>query len=389
MIGPMSREDLAITLGIEEEFFLVDPDSGNLLADPDPAIFDTCEKACGPHKVTREFLRSQIETNTRVCGSVAELREALRETRRIVVEAADQHGVNVMAASTHPFASWKEQAPTPRERYARFATTFQDNVRRFLIGGMHVHAGFGDPDSRIRIMTAIRRYLPLLHALSTSSPFSAGRETGFKSWRLSLVGGLPRTGLPAPLRSRTEYDRLVGEYQRMKFLDDGSELWWDIRPSHAFPTVELRICDVCTHIEDAVCIAALFASLVRLLMRWDRRGDLPREPLTEIIAENRWVAQRYGVLGFFGNAAREGGRADIHDLVADLVDQVASDARALGCEAETRHALSIIREGTSADRQVDLFRLRRLEGDTDEEALHRVVDLLVAETREGIGQASH
>ena len=387
MTGTANREDLAITLGVEEEFFLVDPGSRDLIADPNPAIFDTCEKTCGPHKIVHEFLRSQIETNTRVCESVSELSQALRESRRVVIEAAERHGATVMAASTHPFASWREQAPTPRERYRRFAATFQDNVRRFIVGGMHIHAGFGNADSRIRIMTAIRRYLPLLHALSTSSPFNAGRETGFKSWRLSLVGGLPRTGMPGPLRSRAEYDRLVAEYRRMKFINDGSELWWDIRPSQANPTVEMRICDVCTRIEDAVCIAALYASLIRLLMRWDREGALPPEPLTEIIAENRWVAQRYGVLAFFGDTTREEGRVDIDDLMTDLVKELASDARALGCEAETRRALAIIREGTSADRQVDLFRLRRLEGDTEEAALHRVVDLLLAETLEDIGEA--
>ena len=388
MTEAASREDFAITLGVEEEFFIVDPGSRDLIADPNPAIFDTCEKTRGPHKIMHEFLRSQIETNTRVCESVSELSQALRESRRVVIEAAERHGATVMAASTHPFASWREQAPTPRERYRRFAATFQDNVRRFIVGGMHIHAGFGNADSRIRIMTAIRRYLPLLHALSTSSPFNAGRETGFKSWRLSLVGGLPRTGMPGPLRSRAEYDRLVAEYRRMKFINDGSELWWDIRPSQANPTVEMRICDVCTRIEDAVCIAALYASLIRLLMRWDREGALPPEPLTEIIAENRWVAQRYGVLAFFGDTTREEGRVDIDDLMTDLVEELASDARALGCEAETRRALAIIREGTSADRQVDLFRLRRLEGDTDEAALHRVVDLLLAETREEIGEAS-
>ena len=387
MTEAASREDLAITLGVEEEFFIVDPGSRDLIADPNPAIFDTCEKTCGPHKIVHEFLRSQIETNTRVCESVSELSQALRESRRVVIEAAERHGATVMAASTHPFASWREQAPTPRERYRRFAATFKDNVRRFIVGGMHIHAGFGNADSRIRIMTAIRRYLPLLHALSTSSPFNAGRETGFKSWRLSLVGGLPRTGMPGPLRSRAEYDRLVAEYRRMKFINDGSELWWDIRPSQANPTVEMRICDVCTRIEDAVCIAALYASIIRLLMRWDREGALPPEPLTEIIAENRWVAQRYGVLAFFGDTTREEGRVDIDDLVTDLVEELASDARALGCEAETRRALAIIREGTSADRQVDLFRLRRLEGDTDEAALHRVVDLLLAETRKDIGEA--
>ena len=377
--------DGAITLGVEEEFFLVDPDSGDLLADPAPAIFEACEAAAGPHKIVREFLRSQIETNTRVCASVAEVRGALRETRRIVVEAAESHGAAVMAASTHPFASWRAQLPTPRERYERFAMTFQDNVHRFVIGGMHIHAGFGDADSRIRVMTALRRYLPVLHALSTSSPFSDGRETGFKSWRLTLVGNLPRTGLPESLGSRADYDRLVAEYRAMRFIEDGSELWWDIRPSHAYPTVEMRICDVCTRIEDAVCIAALYASLIRMLLRRDREGTLPPEPLIEILAENRWIAQRYGVLAFFGDAASKDGRVDIHDVVGELVEKLAEDARALGCEAETRRALDIVREGAAADRQVDLYRLRRLEGDTEAEAFHRVVDLMLAETREGIG----
>ncbi|MCY4498497.1 MAG: glutamate-cysteine ligase family protein, partial [Rhodospirillaceae bacterium] len=188
MTAAAGKGDLSITLGIEEEFFLVDPDSRDLLADPDPGIFKTCDENRGPHKVVREFLRSQIETNTRVCGSVAEVRTALQETRRIVIEAAERHGAAVMAASTHPFAIWRDQSPTPRDRYTRFAATYQEAVRRAVVGGMHIHAGFGDADTRIRVMTAIRRYLPLLHALSTSSPFNAGHETGFKSYRLTIIG---------------------------------------------------------------------------------------------------------------------------------------------------------------------------------------------------------
>ena len=386
MTGAVNEGDLTITLGVEEEFFLVDPESRDLLPDPDPGIFDACEKNRGPHKVVREFFRTQIETNTRVCESVADVRAALCETRRLVIEAAERHGAAVMAASTHPFAAWKAQVTTPRDRYERFAITFQETTRQFLVGGMHIHAGFGDPDSRIRVMTAVRRHLPVLHALSTSSPFTDGRETGFKSYRLNLVGGLPRTSLPGPLWSRAEYDRLVADYRRMDFIDDGSELWWDIRPSHAYPTVEMRICDVCTRLDDAVCMAALYASLIRMLLRQDREGALPSEPPTEIIAENRWLAQRYGVLAFFGDP-RGGGRMDIDDWTAELVEALAGDARALGCEAELRHALAIIREGTGADRQVDLFRLRRLEGDTVEEALRHVVDLVLADTREGIGEA--
>ncbi|MDE0530660.1 MAG: carboxylate-amine ligase [Albidovulum sp.] len=383
MIRLAMRDDLEISLGIEEEFFLVDPETRDLISDPDPAIFGDCEEYCGPHKVVHEFLRSQIETNTKVCATVAELREAVSETRRVVISAAEKHGAAVLASSTHPFAAWAQQKTTPKNRYENFTARFQDVVRRLLVGGMHIHVGFGDPDTRIRVMTAIRRYLPVFHALSTSSPFSGGRETGFKSWRLAIVGSLPRTGIPSPLRSWAEYDRMVANYRRMNFLGDGSELWWDIRPSHSFPTVEMRICDVCPRMEDGVCIAALYASLIRMLVRKEQSGLLPTEPLTEIIAENRWIAQRYGVFAFFGDAT-QGGQADIDDFMNELIGEIGSDAEALGCEAEVRHALKIVREGAGADRQLDLFRLRRLEGDDTTEALRRVVDLVISETREGI-----
>ena len=379
-----NQEDLNITLGVEEEFFLVDPESRDLLADPDPRIFEACEAGIGPHKVTREALRPQIETNTRVCESVAEAREALRETRGIVIEAAGAYGAAVLGSSTHPFAAWREQTITPRERYTRFQVTFQEAMRRMVVGGMHIHAGFGDPESRIRVMTAIRRYLPAIHALSTSSPFNSGRDTGYKSYRLNLIGNLPRTNLPPPLRTRTEYEEIVAEYQRMKFIENGSEIWWDVRPAHAYPTLELRICDICPWMEDAIAIAALYTSLLRWLIRQDEEGALPPEPLTEIIAENRWVAHRYGTLAFFGDSSNESGRVDVDDFMHELVEKLAPDARELGCEMELRHTLTIIRQGSGADRQADLYRLRRLEGDTDEEALRQVVDLVLAETKEGV-----
>ena len=375
--------DPAITLGIEEEFFLVDPETRDLLADPDPAIFEACERNRGPHKVVREFLRSQIETNTSVCGSVREARNALRETRRVVVQAAEAHGAAVLASSTHPFAAWAAQMPTPKERYERFAVTFQESMRRMLVSGMHIHAGFGDADERIRIMTAVRRHLPLLHALSGSSPFNSGHATGFKSYRLNLTGALPRTSLPGPLRSVAEYDRLVDNYRRAQFIRNGSELWWDIRPSPNFPTIEVRICDICPLMEDALCITALYASLVRCLLRHLRAGTLLPEPPTEIIAENRWLAQRYGVLAFLGHPTRDG-RIDIADYAEEFVAELADDARALRCEDEVRHALTIIRDGSGADRQLDHYRLRRLEGDSDEEALRSVVDLVMAETKAGV-----
>ena len=376
--------ELPITLGVEEEFFLVDPETRDLVADPPVAVFEACEKHAGPHKVVREFLRSQVETNTRVCASVAELGEALKETRRVVVEAAEAHGLRAMATSTHPFGAWHAQATTPHDRYRRFAVTFQESVRRFMVAGIHVHAGFGDAELRLRVMTAVRRYLPFLHALSASSPFNAGRETGFKSYRLNLIGALPRTSLPPHLRSRAEYDELVKSYQALDFIGDGSELWWDIRPSTRFPTIELRICDACTRMEDALCVAALYACLIRKLARDHAAGALPPEPPTELIAENRWLASRYGVLAFMADN-HFGGRVDIDDIATALVQDLSEDARALDCVAEIRRAPVIVREGTGADRQIDLYRLRRLEGDTETQALRAVVDAAIAETRHGLG----
>ena len=170
-------------------------------------------------------------------------------------------------------------------------------------------------------MTAMRPYLPLIHALSTSSPFHGGRETGFKSYRLNIMGVLPRTSLPGPMSSRAEYERLLATYQRMRFIQSGSELWWDIRPSQNFPTVEIRICDVCPRLDDVSGIVALYASLVRRLSRLDSAGLLPPDPPTEIIAENRWLAQRYGVLAFFGDMNSAEGRVDIEDYAARLVEE--------------------------------------------------------------------
>ena len=172
----------------------------------------------------------------------------------------------------------------------------------------------------------------------------------------------------------------------MRFIADGSELWWDIRPSHTYPTIELRICDVCPRVRDAVSIAALFACLVRRLARLDGEGALPPEPLTELIAEDRWTAQRYGVFAFFGDAGSGSGRVDIEDRLAVLVEELVPDARALGCEAEVARVKTIVREGTGADRQIDHYRLRLLEGDSEQEALRSVVDLMLAETTQQLRQ---
>ena len=376
----MPEPDLTFTFGIEEEFFLVDPETRDLVADPDPGIMERCQRERGPHTVVPELLCSQIETNTRVCSSIADLRAALAETRRLVVESAEAYGARAMAASTHPFAAWREQRVTPKARYREAEMELQEAVRRFLVGGMHIHAGFGDPDSRLRVMTAIRRHLPAFIALSASSPFNDGGFTGYKSYRPVIIGALPRTGLPRPFRSQADFDSLVEEYRRIGAIRDSSEMRTDIRPSHAYPTIELRSCDICPRMDESMALAALYAALLRRLLRQDEAEGLPPEPPTEIIAENCWLAQRYGTLAFIGDA-EQSGRVDIADHVEALVEDVAGDARALGCEEDLRRISAILYDGPSADRQLERYHLSRIEGADHREALSAAVDQVLEETR--------
>ncbi len=377
----MSKLD--ITIGVEEEAFLVDPESRNLVVDPDPGIFEHCEANASPHKVVRELLRTQIESNSRVCNSMTELKQALQETRGVISEAAKKHGAEIAAIGTHPFAAWQDQQPTLKERYKSATLVYQEAVRRFLIGGMHIHAGFGDEESRIKVMNVIRHYLPVFLALSTSSPFREGLETGFKSSRMNIMSSLPRTGIPNEFESHEQYDNLVKEYQRWKFVQDASEFWWDIRPSIHYPTIEMRVCDVCPKFEDALTIAALYVCLIRRYLRSEDRRSYEPEALTEIISENKWQAQRYGIFAFLADPF-DGHRVDIEDIVIRLIEELAEDADALGCTAELNHAKDIVRTGAGADRQLDLYRLAILEGASHEKALDNVVDMVIRETAEGI-----
>lgn len=381
----MTRDnDLHITLGVEEEAFLIDPSTRDLISDPDPKIFDECEKNSVPHKVVREMLRTQIETNSRVCHSVAEVRESLRETRSLISATARKYGAEIVAMSTHPFAAWQDQIPSPKERYESFAMLYQEIIRRFLIGGMHIHAGFGDPDMRIRVMNVVRHYLPLFLGLSTSSPFREGAETGFKSSRMNVLAGLPRTGIPKMLSSYEEFKALEQEYQKWGFISNSGEIWWDIRPSHAYPTIEMRVCDVCTRIDDAMTIVALYACLIRKYMRTQSAGALVSdEILTEIIFENRFQAQRYGTFAFFADP-NDATRTDIDDVLSRLLNELQEDAEALDCISDIEHAKNIVKNGTGADRQLDLYRLAKLNNKSSHEALCDVVDTVAQETLEGV-----
>ena len=369
-----------LTLGIEEELMVVNADTGDAVADPDPAIFETCVRNRGPHQVVDELLRSQIETGTRVCTSITQLRASLYETRTIVIDGTRRHGTAVIASSTHPFARWQEQRVTARRRYEEAEIAYQQEVRRFFVGGMHIHAGFGTPDLRIKVMTAIRPYLPLLLALSASSPFYSGQLTGLKSYRQSVIATLPRTGMPGPIHSGADYEAVVRRYRQVGAIRDPGEIRWDIRPSVSYPTLELRICDICPRVEDAIAITALYGCLIRHLAR--RIEAHPPPPTSEeSIEHSRWLAQRYGTLAFLpaGDPPR---LVDIEDSSRELVGQLEEDADALRCRSELEHIGHIIRFGSSADRQEDIYRLRRLDGASHDAALKAVVDAVIDETEQ-------
>ncbi|MYH90509.1 MAG: YbdK family carboxylate-amine ligase [Gammaproteobacteria bacterium] len=372
-----------ITLGIEEELMIVDPGSRDVVPEPDGQVLVQASEQAGENKVVSEFLRSQVETNSRVCASIAEVEQSLRETRRCVIDAARAHGARIIASSTHPWARWQDQKVTEKDRYRRAEILMQDSVRQFFIGGMHIHAGFGDDDRRIEVMHALRGYLAVFLVLSCSSPFHGGRLTGLKSYRQMAITALPRTGTPPAMRTRNDYDTVLERYLAIEAIEDGSELRWDIRPSASYPTIELRICDICPRIEDAVSIAALYACLIRHLDARLESGERLESIPPESIEEGRWLAQRYGTFAFLPHWKGAGGRIDVEDLVIELVDMLRDDADALGCETALARIPSIISEGNSADRQEDVYRQAILDGANNREALQKVVDLVIAETEPG------
>ncbi|MXY64399.1 MAG: YbdK family carboxylate-amine ligase [Gammaproteobacteria bacterium] len=372
-----------ITLGIEEELMIVDPGSRDVVPEPDGQVLVQASEQAGENKVVSEFLRSQVETNSRVCASIAEVEQSLRETRRCVIDAARAYGARIIASSTHPWARWQDQKVTEKDRYRRAEILMQDSVRQFFIGGMHIHAGFGDDDRRIEVMHALRGYLAVFLVLSCSSPFHGGRLTGLKSYRQMAITALPRTGTPPAMRTRNDYDTVLERYLAIEAIEDGSELRWDIRPSASYPTIELRICDICPRIEDAVSIAALYACLIRHLDARLESGERLESIPPESIEEGRWLAQRYGTFAFLPHWKGAGGRIDVEDLVIELVDMLRDDADALGCETALARIPSIISEGNSADRQEDVYRQAILDGANNREALQKVVDLVIAETEPG------
>jgi len=378
----MKRPNPSFSVGIEEEYMLVEQDTRALAVDPPEAIFAECERRL-PNLVKPEFLKAQIESNTPVCKTVPEARQHLANLRMVISEIAEQHGYAIIAASTHPFAKWQSQLHTDKERYNALAQDLQAVVRRLLICGMHVHVGIDDDELRIDLLNQVSYFLPHILALSTSSPFWQGEITGLQSYRLSVFDELPRTGIPNAFDSYPEYQRHVNMLVDAGLIEDASKLWWDVRPSQNFPTLEMRISDLCTNIDDAASIAALFCCLLRMLYRLKLENKRWRQYSPMLIAENRWRAQRYGIdegMVDFG----KGETVPFPDLLEELMTLISIDAEVLGCVAEINNLQAILSRGTSAHRQVATYNKAIADGADIETALKTVVDFLIIETKSGL-----
>ena len=370
------------TVGIEEEYLLVDPESRNLISEMPVGLLEDCQNTLGDC-VSAEFLQCQIEVGTPVCTSMSQARTELGRLRRGVAEVALAHGAHPIAASTHPFALWNQAKRTVKERYQVIEEDLQAVARRMVICGMHVHVGVDDDESRIDLLGQVTYILPHLLALSTSSPFWQGELTGLKSYRIAVWDEMPRTGLPEAFGSYSEFVRHIDILVKAGVIEDGTKLWWDVRPSMRYPTLEMRISDLCTNIDDAVCIAALYGCWLHMLMRLRRENQRWRRYSAMLINENRWRAQRYGI----DQGLVDFGRGEIvpyKDLLDEILSLIATDAEALGCVAEIEHARTIIQRGTSAHRQIARYQLALQNGADDSEALRDVVDSLIEETLEGI-----
>jgi len=366
------------TLGIEEEYFVFDAETRRAVRHIDKKFLARIQKDLG-ERVTTEMLQSQIEVITPVCTTMTEARGHLSYCRRALGDAARAHGLGIAAMGTFPLAFWPEQQVTPKERYDAILDDLQMIGFRNMLCGMHVHVEVPDPDSRIDLIMRLTPFLPLLLALSTSSPFWQGQMSGLSGYRLAAYDELPRTGLPELFRSKEEFDEYVSALTWAKVIPDASYIWWALRPSLPHPTIELRVADSCTRLNDAIAIAALFRCLARALDR-DRALNAGFDRVGRAITqENKWHAQRYGVGAVFVDPFSRSPLSTRQwlDQVADLI---AADMKALDCEADIRHLDNILAEGTSADRQIDIFTTARAAGAKRLTALKEVVDWAAATT---------
>jgi carboxylate-amine ligase len=361
----------SLTLGVEEEYQVVDPDTCLL----HPYITRVLQEGRITVKgIKPELHQSTVEVGTEVCATPQEVRSEIVRLRSAVTQLAGEHGLRIVASGTHPISSWIESQITPMDRYLGLEEALQDVARRNLIFGTHVHVGIEDREFLIDTMAVVRYFLPHLLALSTSSPFWMGRNTGLKSYRTRVWREFPRSGVPPAFRTWAAYEDLISTLVRANSMEDPSKLWWDLRPSHFYPTLEFRICDMATRVDEVVCLAALTQAIVAKMWKLRRDNLTFRHYSVELLQENKFRAARYGLDGNLidlGKGEEIETRRMIHELV-DFVDDVVDE---LGSREDVEYVAKILEDGSSADRQLRVYQ--------EEGSLEAVVHHLLEETTRG------
>ncbi len=361
------------TLGIEEEFQIVDPQTRELRSHVSE-ILEEGKMLLG-EQIKPEMIQSMVEVGTGVCHNIQEARADISKLRAIIYGLARKNGLAIVAASTHPISHWQDQKIFDDERYALLVQELQAVARSLLIFGLHVHVGVADPERAIHIMNAARYFLPHVLALSTSSPFWMGQQTGLKSYRSEVFKQFPRTDIPDHFDSYGSFQRYVDLLIKTKCIDNGKKIWWDVRPHPFFPTLEFRVCDIPTRVDDTVALAALFQAIVAKLDKLIDQNLGFRLYRRMLVQENKWRAVRYGLDGKLIDFGKQK-EVPVRDLILELlefVDEVLDD---LGSRKEVEHIHTILQRGTSADEQLQVYQ------ETND--LKAVVDRLIERTMENV-----
>jgi carboxylate-amine ligase len=365
--------DHVFTLGIEEEFQIIDPETRELRSHIQQILADG--KMLLHERVKTEMHQSVVEMGTDVCTDVAMAREQVTQFRSDLASAAGRSGLKIASAGTHPFSHWQDQQITAHERYETLVKDLQQIARANLIFGLHVHVGIPDREVGIRVMNQARYFLPHLYALSTNSPFWLGQNTGLKAYRQMIFQRFPRTGIPDAFESLSEYEDYLALLVSTNCIDNAKKIWWDIRLHPFFDTIEFRICDAQSRVDDTIALAALMQAIVMKLHRLLAQNVTFRRYPRRLLDENRWRAGRYGIDGKMIDFGKKR-EVEERELLHEMIEFVAPEVNELGTHREIAHVERILRDGTGADRQLRVF------GQTPD--VKAVVDHIIAETYQGL-----
>ena len=373
----MSTKEHTFTLGIEEEFAIIDPVTRELRSH----IQEILEggKVVLKEQIKPEMHQSVVELGTEVCNSIEHARAHVIDLRSRLAELAGKAGLKIASVGTHPFSHWRDQHITEGERYKQIIEDMQLLARANLIFGLHVHVGIPNREMAIHVMNQARYFLPHLYALSVNSPFWVGEDTGLKGYRLKVFERFPRTGIPDSFESLSEYEDYCKLLVKTGCIDNAKKIWWDIRLHPFFDTLEVRVCDAQTRVDDTVAIAALIQAVIAKLFKLLRQNITFRIYRRRLLDENRWRAARYGIDGKLIDFGRET-EVDERSLLNELLEFVASEVDEFGTQGEMAHIERIISQGTGADRQLAIWK--------QTQDMKAVVDNIVAETYEGLNVAA-